>query len=147
MRAQLANTFAKLVSVALAIFLAAPCIAQSSRLQEELIGSAWVAEEIGGRAAVDRARSTLEFFTPGRVSGLAACNRYTGPVSFNGDGVAFGNFAATRMMCSEALMEQEQKFLETLAKADRLALADEGQILIGYANGAPILRFSRIIEK
>ena len=90
----------------------------------------------------------MEFAKAGQVAGLAACNRYFGPVSLDGDGISFGNLASTRKMCPDSLMDQEQRFMQALSKAKRLDLAHEGQILLVYADSsAPILRFSRIIDK
>jgi heat shock protein HslJ len=113
-----------------------------------LLGTAWRADEIGGRGVVDGARSTMEFAKAGQVGGLAGCNQYFGPVSLDGEAVSFGNLAATRMMCPEAQMEQEQRFLEALSAARRLTLTQEGQVLLIFADGSePVLRFSRLVEK
>ena len=121
--------------------------AQSDNIERSLIGSTWLADEIGGHGVVDGARTTIEFAEAGRVGGLAACNRYMGPVTFEDDGVAFGNLASTQMMCPEAIMDQEQRFLEALAKIDRFALADDGRTLLAYAGDTPVMRLSRIVEK
>jgi heat shock protein HslJ len=111
----------------------------------QLAGTAWLAEDIGGRGVIDRARSTMEFKEPGQVGGLAGCNRYFGAVTLEGDAISFGNLAATRMMCPEALMDQEQRFLEALAAARRVELTHEGLILLVYADAAePIIEFSRL---
>jgi heat shock protein HslJ len=123
-------------------------VAQGSTVDDALIGTAWLADDIGGRGVVDRVQSTLEFTKPGQIGGLAGCNRYFGPVTLGGDAIAFGNLASTRMMCSDAQMGQEQRFLEALSTAKRLELTHEGQVLRMYAgDGTPVLRFSRIVEK
>jgi heat shock protein HslJ len=116
--------------------------------ESDMLGTAWLAEDIGGRGVVDGARSTMEFVKPGQVVGLAGCNRYFGPVVLDGGTIAFGSLAATRKMCAEPLMVQEQRFLKALAQAKRLDLTHEGQILLVYADGTePALRFSRITDK
>ena len=113
-----------------------------------MLGTAWLAEDIGGRGVIDRARSTMEFVKPGQVGGLASCNQYFGAVVLDGGTIAFGNLAATRKLCTEPLMVQEQRFLKALAQAKRLDLTHEGQILLIYADGTePVLRFSRIVDK
>jgi heat shock protein HslJ len=131
---------------------ACPATAGEVDLPSSLSGTAWLADDIAGRGVADGARSTMNFADiermTGRVAGLAGCNRYFGPVSFDGDAIAFGNLAATRMMCPDAQMEQEQRFFEALSTARRLVLTDEGQVLLIYADGSePILRFSRIPDK
>lgn len=119
-----------------------------ARADADLVGSAWLADDIGGRGVADRVQSTLEFVDPGQVGGLAGCNRYFGPVTVQGDAIAFGNLASTRKMCPEALMDQEQRFLQALAAAKRLALSREGLVMEMYADdGRRVLRFSRIVEK
>lgn len=58
---------------------------------------------------------TLEFAEDGRVAGSAGCNRYTGTFTTEGEKVTFGPAAATRKMCPDAkVMEQEQNFLTAL---------------------------------
>jgi heat shock protein HslJ len=114
----------------------------------ELWGTAWLADDIGGRGVVDRARSTLHFDESRRVSGSTGCNRFFGPVELDGDRISFGNLATTRMACPDALMDQERRFLEALSKAKRLELTHEGQILLVHGEGArPVLRLSRLVDK
>ena len=127
------------------LMAAAATMAQGG--QADLSGTAWLAEDIDGRGVVDRARSTMDFTKAGQVSGLAACNRYFGPVSLSGDAITFGNLAATRMMCPDTLMDQERRFLQALSISKRFELTHEGQILLIYADGSePVLRFSKIIK-
>lgn len=122
--------------------------ARSGAGEADMLGTAWLAEDISGRGVVDGARSTMEFVNPGQVGGVAGCNRYFGPLVLDGGTIAFGNLAATRMMCAEPVMVQEQRFLKALAQAKRLDLGHEGQTLLIYADGAePVLRFSRIVDK
>ena len=133
---------------ATALISVATSAAQSGANETDLLGTAWLAEDIDGRGVIDRARSTMEFAKSGQVSGLAACNHYFGPVSLNAGAITFGNLASTRKMCPESLMDQEQRFMEALSKAKRLELTHEGQILLMYPDGTkPTLRFSKIAKK
>ena len=43
---------------------AASTAAQSGAGAADMLGTAWLAEDIGGRGVVDRARSTMEFVKP-----------------------------------------------------------------------------------
>ncbi len=127
------------------LMTAAATMAQGG--EADLLGTSWLAQDIDGRGVVDRARSTMDFTKAGQVSGLAACNRYFGPVSLSGDAITFGNLAATRMMCPDTLMDQEQRFLQALSMSKRFELTNEGRILLIYAHGSePGLRFSKIIK-
>ena len=114
----------------------------------ELAGTAWLVDDIGGRGVVDRARTTLQFLEPGRVAGHTGCNRFFGPVDQNEDRVSFGNLGVTRMACPESLMNQEQRFLEALSAASRFELTREGLVLLVFGAGSErVLRLSRITEK
>ena len=130
------------------LFYSAVSMAQGGTVDDALVGTAWLADDIGGRGVVDRVQSTLEFTKPGQAGGLAGCNRYFGPMILEGNTISFGNLASTRKMCPESVMGQEQRFLQALSMAKRLELTHEGQILQMYADdGAPVLRFSRVVEK
>jgi heat shock protein HslJ len=50
-----------------------------------LIGTSWLAEDIGGRGVIDRAQTTISFEPEGRVAGSGGCNRYFGAVTIKGD--------------------------------------------------------------
>jgi len=136
-----------LLPAAILVLWAASAAAQTGS-GADLTGSAWLAGKIGGRGVVDGARTTLEFAEAGRVGGNAGCNRYFGPVSVEEDTVAFGNLAATRMMCPPALMDQEERFMQALREARRLELEGDGEKLLVYGDGSePLIQFTRIVEK
>lgn len=136
-------------TIAALVILSATCgLSSATASESDLLGTAWLAQEIAGRDTGDGARSTLEFAKSAQVGGMAACNRYFGPVSLEGDAISFGNLAATRMMCPDPEMEQEQRFLQALSASKRLSMSRDGQELLIYADGVePVLRFSRIIDK
>jgi heat shock protein HslJ len=115
----------------------------------DLLGTAWLAREIGGQPVIDsHVRSTMGFVEAGKVSGEAGCNRYFGPVAVDADAISFADLAATRMMCPDAQMDQEQRFLQALSAAKRLSLTGDGQMLLIYADGPdPIIRLARITDK
>lgn len=133
---------------AIALLIALGVVTHGHAAEADLVGTAWLAEDIDGGGVVDGARPTIEFSEPGRVAGLAGCNRYFGPVTLNGDAISIGNLATTRMMCPDALMDQDQRFMEALSKAERLALDDQRQILLIYAEDDELLlRFGKFVEK
>ena len=150
MKRRAAKTFRQasaLLPAAMFVLWAAGAAAQTGS-GADLTGSAWLAGEIGGRDVVDGARTTLEFAEAGRVGGNAGCNRYFGPLSVGGDTLAFGNLAATRMMCPPALMDQEERFLQALREARRFELRQDGEQLLIYGDGSePLIRFTRIVDK
>lgn len=140
--------YALAMSSAAAIMLwTASAVAQSGS-GADLTGSAWLAEEVGGRGAAEGVRSTMEFTKADQVNGMAGCNRYFGPVSIDGDAIAFGDLAATLMMCPPELMDQEQRFMQALREAKRFELERNGEKLLVYGDGTePLIQLSRIIDK
>jgi heat shock protein HslJ len=119
--------------------------------QQTLAGTSWEAIGVnngkGGVVSIaTEATITLDFSADGRVSGSAGCNRYTGTWTAEGATVAFGPAAATRRMCpDQAVMEQEQNFLTALGtvrsmrmEGDRLELrAADGALAISARKPAP----------
>ena len=109
-----------------------------------LIGTSWLAEDIGGTGVVDRLQTTLSFTGDGRVSGSGGCNRYFGPVTVSGEAIRFGAMAATRMACPPAVMNQEQRFFAALGRAESWKATAEGKLILTDAAGEPLVSFSRL---
>ncbi len=110
----------------------------------ELVGG-WLLEDLGGRGVMDIVQTTLVFDGEGRVSGSGGCNRLTGSYTFADGELVFGPLAGTKMMCPEAVMDQEDRFHAALGAVDRVAV--DGPFLLIYAgdSDAP-LRFTRMDE-
>jgi putative lipoprotein len=109
----------------------------------DLIGTSWLAEDIGGRGVIDNAQTTITFDAEGSVAGSGGCNRYFGPVTIEGSAISFGDFGATRMACVPALMDQEQKFFDALAATQSYRFDDPGNKLVFLGeDGTTLVRFS-----
>ena len=108
----------------------------------ELVG-AWLLEDFGGRGVMDMVQTTIEFDGEGRAFGSGGCNRYTGSYTFEDGLLAFGPLAGTKMMCPEAVMDQEDQFHQALGAVDRVAV--DGPFLLIYLAGSEMpLRFTRM---
>jgi heat shock protein HslJ len=59
--------------------------------------------------------------------GFAGCNRLRGRFTQRGTQLALKPIATTRMACASALMQQEERYLQTLASIDSYRI--EGQLL------------------
>ncbi len=75
---------------------------------------------------------TLEFDDAGTVSGSAGCNNFRAGYVVDGSSIEFQAPAATRKLCPDEIMQQEQLFLEALPRgttlrfeADKLELRDD----------------------
>lgn len=135
------------VFVALVSMLAAPgCTASGGGSVDEAswIGTAWRVEEIEGARVPAEIEVTLAFPEPGRVAGLAACNRYMGSLELDGNRVvAVGPLASTRRMCPPEVMDQEQRMLAALPRAARLAREGDSLTVFGADDGPALLRLTR----
>ena len=107
-----------------------------------IVGPVWVAEEIAGAPASGESPIMLQLGADGKASGRGGCNGYGGPYTLAGDALRFGPLAATKMACAPALMDQEQRYFDTLARVTRYAVADDGALLLETAEGKEI-RFRR----
>lgn len=121
---------------------AAPETAVAAEPAEIDLVGAWLLEDLGGRGVVDMVRTTLEFESDGIVSGRGGCNRFTGSYDFEEGKLEFGPLAVTKMMCPEAVMEQEDGFHRALGAVDRVEM--DGPFLLIYTEGLDQpLRFTR----
>ncbi len=100
-----------------------------------LKGSEWLLEDLAGSGVIDRVQATLAFSQAGKVEGNGSCNRFFGDVEINGDAIRFGPVGSTRMACSEAVMNQETKYLKALQAAERFERKE--QYLLIYSKNAP----------
>jgi putative lipoprotein len=122
-----------LSAVLAAIVLVAGCRSADPRpAAASLVGSAWRAEEIEGRAVLERVHSTLTFESLDRIAGGTACNRYFGGLELGEGTIRLKPVGSTRMACEPDVMDQERRFLAALAAAtafrrdgDKLLLLDE----------------------
>ncbi len=131
-------------AAALALLLAG-CVGAAERAGQgagAIVGPVRVAEDIAGAAASGEAPITLQLGADGNASGRGGCNGYGGPYTPAGDALRFGPLAATKMACAPALMDQEQRYFDTLAQVARYAVADDGALLLTTAEGKEI-RFRR----
>ncbi len=83
-----------------------------------LTGTAWVLEKLAGNGLVDGVQATLTFPEAGKVVGNGSCNRFFGAAEIEGKVIKLGPLGSTRMACSEAVMNQESKYLKALQAAE-----------------------------
>lgn len=105
----------------------------------------WLAEDIGGGGVIDRLQSVLEIAADGQVSGSGGCNRIAGRARIEGATVSFGQVASTRMACTPAAMNQEQKFLAALSEARGWRVDDlRRKLVLSDATGRPVMVLARM---
>ena len=112
--------------------------------QSLLTGAEWQVEDVMGGGVIDAAEVTIAFDGRGRVGGRSACNRYFGSYELTGEGVTFGQMAATQMACAPALMDLEHKMLDALGQVWRFDFDETGALLlIGGPEGKALLTARR----
>lgn len=109
--------------------------------RQDLAGTAWNATGINnGRQAlvslVAGSNVTLNFGTDGTAFGSAGCNSFNAGFEQSGGTVKFKTPAATRKMCPDpAVMEQEKAFLNALVASTTVQL-EGGKLVFRDADGA-----------
>lgn len=109
----------------------------------DLAGTEWVAVTVDGDPVAANVQSTISFDADGRVTGTAGCNRYFGAYTIDGGSITFGHLAATQMMCPPEQMEQEQRFLETLSRAERFERG-VGQLMLYSSEGGEVMVLNEV---
>ena len=116
---------------------------QSSGSGQALTGTAWIAEDLGGRGVLDHPQTTMSFPQAGQVGGSGGCNRYGGPVEVSGELIRFGPLSSTSMACSPAIGDQEKRFFAALRAATRFVVTADDKLLLYDVTGEAVVTFSR----
>ena len=124
------------------LLAAAGCAPVTGSVPPDLAQTRWLVEDLEGRGVVDRVQSTLEFGERGAAAGNLACNRFTTTYEQSGPGLRFGQVGSTRMMCPEAVMDQERRFTGVLGRT-RGALVKEPYLYLLDERGATLARLIR----
>jgi heat shock protein HslJ len=110
--------------------------------EANLVGTAWVAEEVEGKSVSPHAEPTAEIGSE-RITGNAGCNRYGAPLSISGKRIRTGEADTTRETCDPEVIGQELRFLAALAAASTYFAEPETLRLIDE-QGVTRIRFVRI---
>ncbi len=86
---------------------------------------------------------TLYFSSANTVSGSGGCNQLSGPYAVNGASLVIGPLASTQMMCDQALMTQEQTYIQALSAVASYEMSGN-QLILRTGAGQEVLRFNRI---
>ena len=118
-----------------------PDMAAADTPEVSALSGTWVVEDILGGGIIDDSRVTMEF-SEQRVGGRASCNSYQGAWSLEDGRLSIADVAVTMMACPEAIMNQEQRFLEALAHTDSMRIDDTGALFL-TSGGDDLLRARR----
>ena len=102
------------------------------------LAGTWVVEDILGGGIIDSSRVTL-VFSEQQVAGRASCNSYQGTWSLEDDQLSIVDVAVTMMACPEAIMNQEQRFLDALESTVGMRFDDTGALFLTSGDGDLLL--------
>ncbi len=105
-----------------------------------LLGTTWVATDIDGVAAT-LVPPDLVFENDRRFHGSSGCNRYVAELNPTPT-VRVGQVGTTRMICEPPLMEQEQRFVNTLQFV-AVSQVDGDTLQLRDRTGRTRIRFTR----
>ncbi len=119
------------------------CAMPHAPAAESLWGTEWRLQTLNGRPVLAEAPATLAFPEAGRVGGQGSCNRFFGSVGLDGERLRFDQMGSTKMACQRDAMDQEDRYLAALNKAQRLKRQGDSLTLF-LPDGEPPLRFVRV---
>ncbi len=105
----------------------------NSSLENQLVKTKWLLEDLAGKGVIDNVQTTLEFGLDNRLFGNGGCNGYFTSYKFNEHSFNIKAIASTFKMCPPSVMNQETKFFEALTKAKSVRL--EGNFLFIEVEG------------
>jgi heat shock protein HslJ len=100
-------------------------------------GRELVAEAVND-APVAGARPLTLRLDGGRASGNAGCNSFSGTYKLSEERLEFGPLATTRMACEPAIMDQEARFLATLAAVRSYSRYGNGSLSLIAPDGRAV---------
>jgi heat shock protein HslJ len=121
--------------------LAAPAVqAQQTPPGRDLTRHEWRLDSMTGGSTSLRARPTLSFRAPDRLSGFTGCNRLSGSWSSSGGGqLSLNRMSPARHFCSHSLMIQETRFLGALQTVNAYAVRPDGRLELTNGGGQKLV--------
>ncbi len=127
--------FLALLGAPLVVLLAGCASESPSGLEREVVYQVqWIDE----RLLLARSHLTLTLGEDGRAYGTAGCNHWFAPYRLDGEHLRFSEIGSTRKLCSPAVMEQEQRFLDALGRVERWDVSPLDQLRLWPAQGKPM---------
>ncbi|WP_376695625.1 META domain-containing protein [Wenzhouxiangella sp. EGI_FJ10305] len=111
------------------------------RPRDLLLGTDWRVTRLDGEAVPETGADdeevmiTIAFDAEDRVSGRAACNRFTADYELGGEGLSISPAASTRMACREPRMQLESRFLDLLGSVRRFNIGADGELVLITTGG------------
>lgn len=95
-------------------------------------------EWIGALPRIERSYVTITFGADDRAYGTGGCNHWFAGYGIEGEILRFSRVGSTRRLCSPELMEQEQRFFDSLRQVRRWDLSPLGELRLWPEEGKPL---------
>ena len=105
-----------------------------------LLRGEWAVREIGGKPTDPAIDASMTFDVDGNVNGAGSCNRYFAHYALTGEGLTISKGGSTMMMCPDAAMDQERRFLALLEKVSRFAIRPDGALVLQAGDQSLVAR-------
>lgn len=107
------------------------------------VRGAWRIEQARTEPLYDKRLARLDFNADGTLTGHTSCNRLSGRYTLEGDKLAVGRVATTRMACGRLQLEQEDRVLSALEAARTARVRADGLLELRDDDGRGVLRATR----
>jgi len=111
-----------------------PRVFTDDEIMQTMPGRLWVAEQIHGRPVVDMSHTSMVFTTDGLVKGRGGCNTYSARYMLKKGIMTFSDVTTTLQICPDALMDQEDRFFESLRMAQAVSF-EYGMLVLKAKDG------------
>lgn len=120
-----------------------PDAASAGPVPAALVGTAWRAVQLNGKALPEDAPLTLRFEDGGRVAGSTGCNRYFASVVLDEGDVSVSDAGSTRRACPQEVMRREGAFLQALQQTRRYREEGDARLVLLDSDGTVRLALAR----
>ncbi len=100
-----------------------------------LQGVTWKVTQLDGTETDEQARPEINFLPNNRIAGSTGCNRFFGKYTLTGEGMEIKGLGSTRMACGQAIMTQENKFLDQLQGVTGMSFDTAETLILETSNG------------
>lgn len=119
-----------------------PPIATTQQMTASVTDVWWRAENIGGAGSLDRSDVTLWLGSDGKMAGKSGCNNYSVNYAMNDMALkVYPPMMGTKMMCTPALMAQEEKYRKLLTTMTRMSVLPTTALVLSADDGTRIQFF------
>lgn len=122
-----------LASATAALTLAGCASAPPTLEQERTYRVEWI-----GALPVERSYLTITFGTDDRAYGTGGCNHWFAGYGVEGEILRFSQVGSTRRLCEPEVMEQEQRFFDSLRQVRRWDMSPLDELRLWSEQGKPI---------